>query len=172
MTETPTPPPPVVQLPLPPPPQKGPSRGGLIFGWVVLIAFLAFIVVAGFGAMAISQRLGEVVREGEKSSGTTTVVSDFDLEVGGRSYPIRGGRSVTITTPSGEKVPVTLGIRETQTWRGMGVEFSYPSSFKMTKETDRAGQPLQLPDGHGEPRRGLAEGPQEADGRGGRQGSF
>lgn len=56
----------------------------------------------------------------------------YEIEVGGKTYPLHAGESVEVVTPGGETVPVRL-LRRNR-YSKHGIAFRFPSVFRLTEE--------------------------------------
>jgi hypothetical protein len=61
----------------------------------------------------------------------------FDLTIEGKRYDIRVGEPLTVPGVG----TLRLERREAQTYKGNGVQFDYPSAWKLTEEKDEEGAP-------------------------------
>src|SRR5688572_25029396 len=61
---------------------------------------------------------------------------EYDLRIGGATYPVAPGQPFTITTPKGEKLQVVLTFRDPLHFESDGVAFDYPRAMHVTAKRE------------------------------------
>jgi hypothetical protein len=87
-------------------------------------ALIALGVLAGVGATAV---VGQ--------NAPALAPAEFDLQVGKTVYAARVNQPLTITTPKGEKVPVTIRRKDVLRFQSPTLTFLYPRQMQVDAQT-------------------------------------
>jgi hypothetical protein len=92
---------------------------------------LAILIVAVIGMVQMFQQASRM-----DPPASAAPPSAVEVEVAGRSYTLRPGETATVTSPKGERIPITLKLRETLHFSGYGMAFDYPGVMRVAAEKD------------------------------------